>query len=144
MPGSAPGPDAGHWGRRPSLLTARPTRSEKLLNSITIRNDPDRLRFEVLDGGTLIGQAAYVDDGDGHRIFYHTVIDEEYGGRGLAGLLAAQALDETVAAGLRIVPVCPFIKNYLGKHTHYVESTQKPTPALLEFLNNALAARARR
>ncbi|MCB5294797.1 GNAT family N-acetyltransferase [Arthrobacter sp. SO3] len=114
------------------------------MNEITIRNNPERLRFEVLDGGTRIGQAAYVDDGGGHRIFYHTVIDGEYGGQGLAGRLAAQALDETVSAGLRIVPVCPYIKDYLGKHTQYAESIQKPTPALLAVLNNALAGRARR
>jgi predicted GNAT family acetyltransferase len=114
------------------------------LNALTIRNNPARQRFEVLDGDTAVGQAAYVDDGDGHRIFYHTVIDEEHGGQGLAGRLAAQALDETVAAGLVIVPVCPYIKNYLGKHHQYAESVQKPTPALLAVLNSALAERARR
>ncbi|WP_367400646.1 GNAT family N-acetyltransferase [Arthrobacter sp. PsM3] len=113
------------------------------MNEITIRNNPERLRFEVLDGGTRIGQAAYVDDGGGHRIFYHTVIDREYGGQGLAGRLAAQALDETVAAGLKIVPVCPYIKKYLGKHTQYAASIQNPTPALLAVLK-ALAERARR
>ena len=114
------------------------------MTAITVRNNPDRQRFQVLDGDTAIGQAAYVDDGDGHRIFYHTVIDEEYGGQGLAGRLAAQALDVTVAAGLRIVPVCPYIKNYLVKHTQYAANIQNPTPALLAFLNNALAQRARR
>ncbi|AOT04420.1 GNAT family N-acetyltransferase [Arthrobacter sp. U41] len=111
---------------------------------ISIRNNPDRLRYEVLDGDLAIGQAAYVDDGEGRRIFYHTVIDEDYGGQGLAGRLAAQALDETVAAGLMIVPVCPYIKNYLGKHTQYADNIQKPTPALLTVLNNALARRTRR
>lgn len=111
------------------------------MTPISIRNNPDRLRYEVLDGDLAIGQAAYVDDGEGRRIFYHTVIDEEYGGQGLAGRLAALALDETVAAGLMIVPVCPYIKNYLGKHTQYADSIQKPTPALLTVLNTALARR---
>ena len=121
-----------------------PMRSEKLLTTITIRHNPDRQRFQVLDGDTAVGKAAYVDDADGHRIFYHTVIDEEYGGQGLAGRLAAQALDETVAAGLMIVPVCPYIKKYLGKHSQYEASVQKPTPALLAFLHDALAQRTRR
>ena len=112
--------------------------------AITIRNNPDRPRYEVLDGGTVIGKAAYVDDGDGHRIFYHTVIDEGYGGQGLAGRLAAEALDETVAAGLKIVPVCPFIKKYLRKNTRYEASVQRPTPALLAALDSALAQRSRR
>lgn len=111
--------------------------------AITIRNSPDRPRFEVLDGDTVIGQAAYADDGEGHRIFYHTVIDKEYGGQGLAGRLAAQALDETVAAGLKIVPVCPFIKKYVRKNTRYAGAVQRPTPALHAVLDTALAQRSR-
>ena len=111
---------------------------------ITIRNNPERGRFEVFDADAMIGQAAYVDDiAADQRIFYHTVISEEYGGRGLAGVLAAQALDETVAAGLTIVPVCPYIKKYLGKHPGYAANVLAPTPAHLRFLSASLAQRVR-
>lgn len=114
------------------------------MTAITVRNNAERSRFEILDAGAVIGEAAYVDDvGADQRIFYHTVISEEYGGRGLAGTLAAQALDETVAAGLIIVPVCPFIKKYLGKHPGYSANAVAPTPAHLEFLSAALAQRVR-
>jgi predicted GNAT family acetyltransferase len=145
MPGFARVIEAGHCGngkRPPTSPPHEETRSP--LNALTIRNNPARQRFELLDGVAAVGQAAYVDDGDGHRIFYHTVVDEELSGQGLAGRLAAQALDETVAAGLMIVPVCPYIKNYLGKHPQYAESIRKPTPALLGVLQNALAERIRR
>lgn len=105
-----------------------------------VRHNPDRSRFEVLDGDTVIGRAAYVDRADERqRIFYHTEIDEAYGGKGLAGSLAAEALDATVAAGLAIVPVCPYIKKYLEKHPEYSANIQKPTPAILEFLSRSLA-----
>jgi predicted GNAT family acetyltransferase len=114
------------------------------LTTISIRNNAERSRFEVLDGDAVIGQAAYVDDDDSRRIFYHTVIDEEHGGQGLAGRLAAHALDETVAAGLIIVPVCPYIRSYLGRHSQYAANIKTPTPAILEFLDSALAARTRR
>jgi predicted GNAT family acetyltransferase len=115
------------------------------MSPITFRHNPDRSRFEVLDGDTVIGRAAYVDRVDeGQRIFYHTVINDEYEGQGLAGRLAAQALDGTVAAGLRIVPVCPYIKKYLQKHPGYSANVQKPTPAILEFLSAFLEQRARR
>lgn len=111
---------------------------------ITIRNNPERNRFEVLADDTVIGQAAYVDDvGEAQRIFYHTVINEEYGGQGLAGMLAAQALDETVAAGLMIVPVCPYIKKYLAKHPGYAANVLAPTPAHLELVKAWLAQRVR-
>lgn len=123
---------------------APPKRSETTLSPIAVSHNPGRNRFEMLDGGNLIGQAAYVDrDDDRQRVFYHTVIEEAYGGQGLAGSLAAQALDETVAAGLAIVPVCPFIKKYLGKHPEYSAHVQRPTPAILEFLSAALAQRVR-
>ncbi|MET4145591.1 GNAT family N-acetyltransferase [Arthrobacter sp. UYCo732] len=61
----------------------------------------------------MIGKAwykAYGGHGSVERIFYHTVINVEYAGQGLAGRLAKVALDETLAAGLRIVPVCPFTR----------------------------------
>jgi predicted GNAT family acetyltransferase len=116
------------------------------MTEVTIRQNPDQERFEVLAHGNVIGKAAYKEyDGGGspQRIFYHTVINEEYGGQGLAGKLAKVALDETVAAGLRIVPVCPYIKKFLTKHPEYAANTTVPTPAHLEFLDGALAPRAR-
>ncbi|WP_320537615.1 GNAT family N-acetyltransferase [Pseudarthrobacter sp. IC2-21] len=115
------------------------------MGAITIGNNPDRERFEVLDAGKVVGKAwykAYDADGPAERIFYHTVINEGRAGQGLAGRLAKVALDETVAAGLRIVPVCPFIKSYVSKHPEYEASTVAVTPAHLQFLDKALAARA--
>jgi uncharacterized protein len=116
------------------------------MSDVTIRHNPDRERFEVLDAGNVIGKAAYkeYDDGDApQRIFYHTVINEEYGGQGLAGKLAAVALDETVDAGFAIVPVCPFIKKFLAKHPEYADHVAAIKPAHLDFLNDAVAPRAR-
>ncbi|MET1087794.1 MAG: GNAT family N-acetyltransferase [Arthrobacter sp.] len=116
------------------------------MSEITVRHNADRQRFEILDAGSVIGKAEYKDyDGGGspQRIFYHTVINEEYGGQGLAGRLAKVALDETVSAGMGIVPVCPFIKKFLTNHPEYAGSTVRVTPAHLEFLNSALAARTR-
>jgi predicted GNAT family acetyltransferase len=116
------------------------------LSDITIGNNPGRERFEVLDAGKVIGKASYkvYDGGRGpERIFYHTVVKEEYTGQGLAGRLAKVALDETVAAGLGIVPVCPFIKTYLTRHPEYQASTVAVTPAHLQFLDRAQAPGSR-
>lgn len=116
------------------------------MNDATIRNNPDRKRFEVVVAGNVIGKAAYKDYDGGsspQRIFYHTVINEEYGGQGLAGKLAAVALDETIQSGFRIVPVCPFIKKYIAKNPGYAADTVPVAPAHLEFLNGALSPQAR-
>ena len=116
------------------------------MHDVTIRHNPARQRFEVLTGGNVIGKTVYKEydaGGSPQRIFYHTVINEEYGGQGLAGKLAKAALGETVGEGRAIVPVCPFIKKYLRKHPDYAAATVATTPAHLEFLNAALAPRAR-
>lgn len=116
------------------------------MNDVTIHHNPDRERFEVLVAGNVIGKAAYKDYDAGsspQRIFYHTVINEEYGGQGLAGKLAAVALDETIQAGFRIVPVCPFIKKYVAKNPELAADTVPVAPAHLEFLNGVLTPKAR-
>ena len=116
------------------------------MNDATIHHNPDRERFEVLVAGNVIGKAAYKDyDGGGspQRIFYHTVINEEYGGQGLAGRLATAALDSTVEAGSGIIPVCPFIKKFLAKHPEYSSNVVPVAAAHLEFLDTALTARTR-
>lgn len=115
------------------------------MNDVTIRHNPARQRFEVLIGGNVIGKAAYKEYDGGwspQRIFYHTVINEEYGGQGLAGRLAEVALSETIDEGRAIVPVCPFIKKYLVKHPEYATGAAATTPAHLEFLDTARASRA--
>lgn len=116
------------------------------MSDITVRHSPNRSRFEILDAGNVIGKAVYKDYDGGaspQRIFYHTVVNEEYGGQGLAGQLATAALDATVSAGRGIVPVCPYIKKFLTKHPEYADHTVRVAPAHLEFLDAALAARTR-
>ncbi|WP_298589579.1 GNAT family N-acetyltransferase [uncultured Kocuria sp.] len=88
-------------------------------SAITVRNNPDRHRYELLDGETVIGSAHWVpfEGADGpQRIFYHTSVDDAYGGQGPASRLAREALDDTIAAGLPVVPVCPYIKKWLRTH----------------------------
>lgn len=86
---------------------------------ITVRNNRERGRYELLDDGAVIGRACWVpfDGPDGpERIFFHTTVDEDHAGQGLASTLARQALADTAHAGIRIVPVCSYIKTWLSKH----------------------------
>jgi predicted GNAT family acetyltransferase len=97
--------------------------------AITVRNNPDRLRYEILDGDAVIGATFWIPyDGPGgaQRIFYHTTVDDAYAGQGLASKLAREALDDTIAAGLEVVPVCPYIKKWLGKHPEHRAAGVRP------------------
>ena len=92
-------------------------------------HNADAHRFEIHDGDSRVGLTQYaVVSPDGvHRVFFHTEVDDAYSGQGLAGRLVAAALDETVADGLRIVPVCPFVATYVKRHPEYAAHVDEPT-----------------
>jgi predicted GNAT family acetyltransferase len=75
-------------------------------------------RFSISVDGSKAGFTEYVDH-ENQRIFPHTEIDEEFGGRGLATILVGEALETTRAAGLRIVPVCSMVAGYIEKHPEF-------------------------
>ncbi|MFD4369174.1 GNAT family N-acetyltransferase [Rhodococcus sp. NPDC058521] len=93
----------------------------------SVRNATDLHRYEIEEDGTLAGFTEYVDKG-GQRIFFHTEIGEEFGGRGLASTLIREALTDAVSAGLRIVPICSFVARYVGKHDDFADSVDAVTP----------------
>lgn len=72
-------------------------------------------RFTISVDGHRAGSTEFVDH-EGRRIFPHTVVDDEYSGRGLATILIREALEATRAAGLRIVPVCSMVAGFLDKN----------------------------
>ncbi|GAB3871436.1 GNAT family N-acetyltransferase [Terrabacter terrigena] len=116
-----------------------------------VLDNPERSRFELRDGDRVIGIASYaVVPGDGPEgdeadrvVFFHTEVDPEYEGRGLAGRLADFALSATVASGRRIVALCPYIKVYLRRHPEpYAAHVVRPTDADVEAADEAARAAA--
>jgi len=99
--------------------------SDENVDDITVVRQPERGRYALLDGEKRIGTAAYLDR-DGRRIFYHTVVDEAYGGRGLASRLVREALEDSFAEGVAVVPVCPYVRAWLRRHP---EIAGRTTPA---------------
>ncbi|MGJ6967659.1 GNAT family N-acetyltransferase [Streptosporangium sp. G11] len=90
---------------------------------VTIRDNPDKGRFDVLVEDTHAGFSMYKDFGEMQRIFYHTVVFDEFEGRGLAGTLTRTALSTSAQAGYRIVAVCPYVKKWLSTHHDFDEVT---------------------
>ena len=54
-------------------------------------------------------------------MFTHTEVDGEFEGRGLATILVAEALRRTRDDGMRIVPVCKLVANYVEKHDEFAD-----------------------
>ncbi|MGW6379331.1 GNAT family N-acetyltransferase [Rhodococcus sp. NPDC055112] len=104
----------------------------------TVLDAPALHRYEVRLGTELAGFTEYLDR-DSQRIFFHTEIGEQYGGRGLASLLIHDALAATVGRGKRIVPVCPFVAGYLEKHDDFAAEVDPVTPEALQAVRDSQA-----
>lgn len=102
----------------------------------SVTDVPNSRRYEVSVDGVLAGFTRYLDRGH-QRIFVHTEIDDAFAGRGLGSELISGALRGTRAAGMRIVPVCPFVAKYLDKHHEFDDLRDAVTPDALAAVRSA-------
>ncbi|MGK5532708.1 GNAT family N-acetyltransferase [Streptomyces sp. URMC 129] len=90
-----------------------------------VADNPERSRFEIFDegedGGAALAGFAEYHLSEGEIAFIHTEIDSRFEGRGLAGALARAALDAARERDLAVLPYCPFIRGWIGKHPEYAE-----------------------
>lgn len=68
--------------------------------------------------GVRAGRADFLDPSGAkdERIVFHTEVDEQFAGRGLAGLLLREVLADVTRRNLVLVPVCPLFGRHLKKH----------------------------
>ncbi len=90
-------------------------------NEIQIRHDQAGGRYEAVIDGEVAGYAEYAGYED-LVVFMHTVTEEAFGGRGVASAVARAALDDVRdMVGVRVVPICSFVRGWIGKHPDYAE-----------------------
>lgn len=87
--------------------------------SVVAVHNPQRQRYELRDGDTVVGYTQYHPDGDVQFVFDHTEVDNAYSGRGLSSTLVRFALDDVRARGKRVVAICPFVDGFIDKHPEY-------------------------
>lgn len=78
-------------------------------------DNPDDDRYEVRLDGRAIGRADYQRNGD-RIVIPHTHIDPAHRGQGLGARMVSFALDDIRRRGLKVVPACPFVSDYMSKH----------------------------
>jgi predicted GNAT family acetyltransferase len=88
-------------------------------------------RYEASDGGEVIGVARYVRRG-GRTIFVHTEVNEDREGAGVASALVAAALDAERTAERPVVPLCPFVRSFIERHTEYADLVDYPLLAAID------------
>jgi predicted GNAT family acetyltransferase len=89
----------------------------------TSKNESEN-RYEARVDGELAG-AAYYELDEKRIVFTHTEVDDRFEGHGVGSTLARFALDDVRADGTRrVVPRCPFIKDWIDKHPDYADLTR--------------------
>ena len=81
----------------------------------TLTDDTAAGRYELRIDGALAAFEDYTLE-DGVISFNHTQALEGFEGRGAARQLAERILDEARRSGLQVLPVCPYISSFIGKH----------------------------
>lgn len=77
-------------------------------------NVPAESRYELRVGDRVVGCLAYRLQ-DSTIAFTHTVVDKACEGRGFGTRLVRDAVADAEAAGLRVIPLCSFVRAYLKR-----------------------------
>ncbi|MCW2851556.1 MAG: hypothetical protein JWM84_1220 [Nocardioides sp.] len=85
-----------------------------------VTDNPVRHRFEITVDGRLAGFVEY-QLSDGRIDLIHTVVRDEFEGKGIGGTLVKHALDTARERGLRVTPTCPFVADYIERHPAYAD-----------------------
>ncbi|MFJ6804489.1 GNAT family N-acetyltransferase [Streptomyces anulatus] len=88
--------------------------------TVEVKDVPEAKRYEArVDGESEVaGFADYLRTTE-LIAFLHTEVSPAYEGRGVGSALARTSLDEARAAGLRVLPTCPFYAGWIARHPEY-------------------------
>jgi predicted GNAT family acetyltransferase len=85
-----------------------------------IVDDPEQHRYEIRVSDELAGFVQYRRR-EGLIALIHTEIETRFEGQGLASQLIAGVLDEARAAGVWVLPFCPFVNGYISRNPSYTD-----------------------
>ncbi|MEV0214852.1 GNAT family N-acetyltransferase [Micromonospora sp. ALFpr18c] len=84
-------------------------------------------RFEARDeAGVVAGFVTYQLTG-GIVAYTHTEVDPAFEGRGIGSTLARAVMDDARARRRTVVPICPFLAEWLTKHPEYEDIVARST-----------------
>jgi predicted GNAT family acetyltransferase len=87
------------------------------LNDVVVIHNEQAQSFELLvDGHRALTTYRRFP---GRIVLVHTEVPQPLEGHGLAARLASFALDFARVNHLRVVPLCPYVSNFIRKHTEY-------------------------
>jgi hypothetical protein len=87
---------------------------------VAVINKETASRYEAHVDGALAGLTTYRLVGD-RVVFTHAEVYPRWEGQGVGTALAHGALDDVIAQGKQITPLCPFIVDYIRHHPVYLD-----------------------
>lgn len=93
------------------------------MNGPPVINNERESRYEMqTDGGLAVLDYRL----DGSRLaLVHTEVPKSQQQRGLGAALVLAALEDARARGLRVAPLCAFVRGYIAKHPEYAPLVRK-------------------
>jgi uncharacterized protein len=93
--------------------------------TVEVRKDEAQNQYTILADGSPVGFAVYQITGN-EIAFTHTEVDPSQQGKGYAGTLVQEALDDVRATtNYRVVPACSYVAAWVERHPDYQELTQR-------------------
>ena len=92
-----------------------------------VRNNDASRRFELAVDGVL----AFIDyrpSRDGALALIHTEVPVELEGHGVGTALVQGALELSRAAGMQVLPFCPFVHAFIRRHGEYRDMVSERYP----------------
>ena len=101
-----------------------------MAETLTVRDNPERHRFEIDLGDGTVAIAEYNLLSDA-IMFTHTEVPQGHEGEGVGTALVKAALASARQRGLQVIPICPFFAAYIKRHA---EEQDLLTPAYRKVL----------
>ena len=83
-----------------------------------VSHDPQAMKFFLMNDGKE-SHLFYRKKGRDLLDFIHTYVPPEHRGRAIAGQIVRTARDYAAAEGYRVIPTCPFVRDFMEIHPEY-------------------------
>ncbi|HEY9574108.1 MAG TPA: GNAT family N-acetyltransferase [Lachnospiraceae bacterium] len=85
---------------------------------IEIRYEENNHRSVAYEGEDMVGECTYYIIGEVWAID-HTFVNSAYAGQGIAGKLVDEVLGRARERGVKVIPVCSYVKRVFEKKPEY-------------------------
>src|SRR5215467_10927420 len=106
----------------------RETAMDVNLDEVVVRDNAQSSRYEARVGDYLA--VITYERTPGQITFIHTQVPQVLSGHGIAEKMAHSVLEEARAAGLAVIPRCPYVAAYIRRHPEYTDLVPPSARAL--------------